>query len=426
MRFLLPSLLTLIACGDKDPPDSADTAADTEPTTETAETGDTAPACALPTVSASYALPWAASTPYGGYSAAATPGRALITDPLSGIVYGIPWGSAGVIEVVADLQVEGMPYSPDRLWSLGEWTYIADSARVDWRTGEMTGGGFLMNTPYLDTLTGVVLAEHVYDYTLTGAHADGYAGALAVYDADGDGLDDLVAATGPIPAELVVFTDLSTHASELLWNDAALSLEICPAADRVIYGPVDAARFGDGYLAVGCPGSGYRGGEVRVLPDPIGSGSDPLFTVSGVAGWYVHGEPGGAVYADARGDTGMTTIWGDGTSEGIALADGASGSWWGASPVTWTVGECSYLAVGEPTALTKGDETGAVWVAVLGDDGRPGEWATLDLPSAGEGYDLRWIGSVIVVSPDGAHLFATGWQKGGGAGGGAASFDLVY
>ncbi len=59
-------------------------------------------------------------------------------------------------------------------------------------------------------------------------------------------------------------------------------------------------------------------------------------------------------------------------------------------------------------------------------DGYPGEWATLDLPSAGEGYDLRWLGSVIVVSPDGAHLFATGWQKTSGAGGGAASFDLTY
>ena len=94
--------------------------------------------------------------------------------------------------------------------------------------------------------------------------------------------------------------------------------------------------------------------------------------------------------------------------------------------MTWTVGECSYLAVGEPTALTKDDETGAVWVAVLDADGYPGDWATLDLPSAGEGYDLRWLGSVIVVSPDGAHLFATGWQKGSGAGGGAASFDLTY
>ena len=84
MRYLLlPSLLAFTACGDKDPLDTADTNPDTEPTIETADTAP-APACALPAVSASYALPWAAATPYGGDDDIGRPGARTNSHPHPG------------------------------------------------------------------------------------------------------------------------------------------------------------------------------------------------------------------------------------------------------------------------------------------------------------------------------------------------------
>ena len=419
MRLVLLACLAfplLTACGDKDPTDT-NPPADTAP--QDSDTG-TEPTCTLPTVSASYALPWATATPYGGYAATATPSYAVIADPVSGAWYAVLWGTSGPIETSADLIVSSLPYSADRAWSDADWIYLADSARTT--ADGMVGGGYLIPVADFDRVKGAIAAEDLSGYSLTGSQDAGYAGILAVYDADGDGADDLVGATGPAGdlAELAVFSDLSALPKEIVWGDAAVTVPICPSVDRVIYGPTDAALFGDGFLAVGCPGSGYRGGIVQVFPETIGSATDPLFTAEEVSGWYVAG--GQHAYLDAR-DKGLTVA----TQEGEVFDyAGDDSSWWGASPIVWTVGECSYLAVGEPGALTKSEPTGAVGIAVLGADGLPGDFVVLDLPGAPEGYDLRWIGSVLSISPDGAHLLAAGWEKGSGTGGGAVTFDLSY
>ena len=128
-----------------------------------------------------------------------------------------------------------------------------------------------------------------------------------------------------------------------------MTVPVCPAQDRVLFGPVSAAMFGPGLLAVGCPGSGYRGGLLHVFAETLRAGADPLFTVSDVSGWSVTGLMGGPAYPDAR-DVGIVAVASNGEVSSVTEYTGGSSSWWGSSPVTWTVGECSYLAVGEPTA----------------------------------------------------------------------------
>lgn len=431
--FLLATLAvcSLAACGDKDdslPLDSADSA---EPTDT--DTGEPAPVCAMPTFTPVAAFVWPVSTPYGGYALTSTDSRVLIADPVAGDVLGIPWGQpSGELSYSYDLLLTGLPYSPDKLTRSGEWIGIADAAREVEAFGAV-GAVFGVRAVDLDALSGVHAAADVAEWTLIGHRDGGYTGALLVADLDGDGLDDAATQSGPLPGEIAVFSDVGSLSGEHPWTDAAFTVAVCDSTDRVAYASTSLAIFGEGsgqgMLVAGCPGLGYRGGEAWGFDLPLRGANDPATKISGVSGWYVASEGVGfPAFIDARNDASIVQVRDDG-ADGLTL-EGLSGSgekWWGSAPVAVSspAGDCGVLIVGSPGALTKSDETGAVYAVALDGYGEPvGEWAALDFPSAE--VTPQWIGSVQTVSPDGRHLASSGWQPGGGEGGGMITWEIGW
>lgn len=442
------------ACGDKDTDEGADTASsDTEPTEPDPEPEGLCPTPTLPEVLSSTALTFETRATAAGYAAATTEEGAVVANTMLGITALVPWDAEdGIIENEAtwtSLEPDG---SIDIITRSGDWLGVADGAWTLIEEGEApkANAGTLRAIRLEDV--GELTSDDFTDippgpwaFTIRGAYEEGYVGAMLVADLDGDGLDDVLTSSSPLPGELAMWSAIDGLSGELEWTSADVMTEACWGEGRNIYAPTSFAIFGegddgDGWLAVGCPGLGYGGSQVLVFALPLTENAEPVAELGpteadpdaeAFAGWWLSSAgPGFPLYADNRRNGEVVIVRDDPsavgtfTQERYTSPDGA-GDRFGSTPSVYVNPEtgCGLLAVGDQSGEVKGDMTGAVYLASLTGDGTPYEWVSLTVPSA-EGVEPIAAGAVVRLSADGQRLVTTGWKWNGSEGGYVGLIEL--
>lgn len=389
-------ILTLLCvlstgCGDKDEP-VTDTSSEDSDVSEVV-----CPSPTLPEVLSSDAFAFSEEAKYVGYSAAATPAGAVVGDATSGLAAFIPWDSTsgGVVEEVASWVLEEPGASVDLITSSGGWLGVADGAWAYVEEGEapVLNAGTLRGIP-VDDVEGLTSADFTTEdgpwaWTIRGEDEDGYVGSMFVGDLDFDGKDDVVTSSGPLPGQVAMWSDVSTLSGEVPWSTADVQVTACWGDGRNLFAPTSFAVFGDGWLAVGCPGVGHGGSQVVIYELPLTEGQEPTVVLGptsespdteGFAGWWVTSAgPGYPLYADNRRDGELVMVVEDPAAPGTFVEtrytnpDGLD-TRFGASPSVYVDPEtgCGLLAVGDQGVEVKeGDVTGAVYLASLDGTGVP-------------------------------------------------------
>lgn len=441
---ILSLCVLAIGCGDKD-----ETPSDTESSEDSGTPAGSCPSPALPEVLSSEAFAFSDGAKYTGYAAAATSSGAVVGDATRGLAALIPWdASGGAVEDVAAWVLEEPGASVDLITSSGGWLGVADGAWAYVEEGEVPAmnAGTLRGIE-LDRVGELTSSDFTSEsgpwaWTIRGEYEDGYVGSMFVGDLDFDGEDDVLTSSGPLPGQVAVWSDVSTLSGEVPWSSADVQFTACWGDGRNIFAPTSFAVFGDGWLAVGCPGVGHGGSQVAVYALPLSDGQEPAVVLGptsespdedGFAGWWVASAgPGYPLYADNRRDGELVMIVEDPAAPGTFVEtryespDGL-GNRFGASPSVYVDPEtgCGLLAVGDQSAEPKeGEVTGAVYLASLDESGVPVEWVSLDLPSGGEGISPADVGALVRLSDDGRNLVVTGWEWGSYVGGYVATWSL--
>lgn len=417
MRFLL--LLLLAGCPGTTTKPTPATGAEEEAPTETPE--DTPPPT-YDTTSAELvtAAGWTTGLArFGGYSMAAAPGGLYIADPVTdgthAAVYRLPWGTtAPIIEDGADLLLMLGYLGPDKMGYSGGKLAIADADQTT--SVEHAGIGYSLDEP---TESGNI--EDAGGLAIAGTVEKGYAAHILWFDADGDGVDDDVAATqgtyGETHAgELGIFLD-APESGSLTFDDADLLLPACEdiGGVNINYGPVDLTVDPDGLLWAACPSNARQFGTIEGWTLPLDS-AGPVVQIPDVSGFSVVADPAGGVWAGVEGDGLVLRADQDGA---ISYYSGDDARYYGAAPMTLlTEGGQTLLAVGALSKSADGSSFVALCDLTEGSDaGCTVYEPTEAVPCIGAVQGLIEIGGVVWLS-------SSGWLYGSGDGCGVQVWRL--
>lgn len=441
--FLMMTLFTFAACGDKD---SSDGGADTSATTDTDETVDTSTpdGCAQPTVEQVMSAGWIRSTYLGGYVAFSTSGGHSVADVVAGSLYRLPFESgASSIRLDNDLETTfDSTYSFDKASTNDSWVFMAD-ASYDAVMADV-GRLLAIRVEDYDAATGVVSATSLAKFSVVGDVLQGYVGAGLEYDVTGDGKPDVVISSGndsETIGKVGVMEDINSLSGEYQWSQVGFEFNACGYdMERDLFNPTDFTIFGigdgDGYLAVNCPAENHGDGEVWIFALPLSPYDEPEWYIEDVGAWYMtsrgYGYP---LYIDDRGNDNIALIRedenGDLTVKPIFSPDSSS-IYFGSGPTIFTRDTCEYLVAGDQGYTDKNGEVGAVYVTALGDDGLPDDrgWTTLPF-SSGEGATLLYMGAVnstYTLDDSTVYVSSAGWgfDDAGGFGGGASTWKFTF
>lgn len=416
-------LLLLLAC-------KGDTGTDSVPNIDSVDSVDSADTgepftCTPPTFEAVSAFEWGQNVTLGGYSLAVTSKRAWITAPYQGEYYGVPLTSgSGSIEELSDVKITVTPGGADKMIAYNGFFTVADGALGD----DYEGAAYTMEAPTADSAVGVNTAASLAQggITVTGENSMGFVGGGIFADVNLDGVDDFVTASGPIPSTIAIFNAAEDNlGSEYSYSDGIV-IDACDESN--LFATTSYAIFGmnDTYLAVGCPGSGYRTGEVLIYSLPIGAGSEPVTIVEGVSGWYVGGRAGTPLVIDSRGNNSLVVVTdvGGGTFEAEEFYS-SSGGYYGSAPdIRINADGCFSVIFGDHDY----GDTGALYHLLLGRDGLATATVEEIFIPVPEGMRIKWIGAVNKFSPDGSMFASSGWQRAGGSfpdsGGGMVTYKV--
>lgn len=457
---ILSMMLTffLFACGDKDtdkPVDTADTSdssdtsdslVDTSDSSDSSDTQDTEPAttCLDPEFTNQRAFAWKDPQRFGGFTATVSATHALIANVIPGYFYGISWSSeSGYIEDVADFTLVAAPDSLDKAMYSEGYVGITDAYAYD--VGGVSGGAvYFYSDEDIAGLSGTLTLEESAPLAFYGENEDGWTGAMVLWDVDSDSNLDVVVGSGPFPGDIAIFSDFNSYLAEstpeaprhVSWSEADFVLEdVCR---KGIFAPNNMKIFGkgsgDGFLAIGCPSSDYKTGEVLIYDLPLSEKSKPAFYITKVTGWRMdsngYAEP---LYVESKGSNTIAMVKQNSPTTldlQIIYAPNEDTRWWGSSPaMTQFVNEydetCSYLAAGDQQYTYKSVQTGALFATLIGPDYLATEWIEMSMPSSEVG-DPLYIGAVNEFSPDGNSLITTGWERSYADAGGMILTEVVY
>lgn len=406
---MIPIILIAIACKGGTIEDTASD--DSVPVIDSRDSVDSVDepfVCTPPTFTSNAAYEWGQAVTLGGYSLTTSDSRVWITAPYQGEYYGVDLGTeSGAIESLAQVKLTTTPSGADKMSVYNGHFVAADAATSIDESTQYSGTSYVIHETIADSLTGVLLLSDVASMSVEGENDLGFVGGGIVYDVNLDGKEDFVTASGPIPSTISIFDGITS--GDHLYSDGII-IDACDESN--LYATTSYAIFGmhSTYLAVGCPGSAYRTGEVLIFELPLNESSVPVYTVGSASGWYVDGNEGTPLVVDSRGNDSMFVILDgeDGSFSGeIVFSDGG---YYGSTPtIRKNVDGCFSVVFGDHDY--PGDDTGALYHLILGPDGIPqGDPEKLLIPVP-EGMNIRWIGAVNSFSPDGSWLASSGWER---------------